>query len=123
MNQKRACCFSISLVYIPIHLIPLMGMCDPVYRCTADLLLPVHDFCIAPQIFQIVKSAGIIGEEVCYDVDEIGEDPLVAAGVGFGAGGKISFVAEFQHVIADAAHLASAGAGGDDEEIRDRRNR
>ena len=90
--------------------------------CTAHLF-PLDDFRIAPQIFQIIESPGIAGEQVGDNIDKINEHPLLTGGAGFGAGGEIRFIAKFHHVIANAAHLPGAGAGGDDEKISDRRNR
>jgi len=82
-------------------------------------LAPIEAGGVAPEVVQVVELAGIGAEDVEDDVDAIDQDPGFAFVAGGGEGGEVVFFAQLAHFLGDGAHLAGAGAGGDDEKIGD----
>jgi hypothetical protein len=63
----------------------------------------------------------VFTEKVNEYVDAIDQDPRRPVEARFVQGAEILGLRQLDDVIGDAAHLARAGAGGDDEEIADGR--
>ena len=82
--------------------------------------MPIEVGNVAPEEFKGVEVAGVGGEDVDDDVEEVEEDPAVR-GEAFEAGRFFAqLVADvFLHFGDDGAELAGAGAGGDDEKVGD----
>src|ERR1700722_4486344 len=81
--------------------------------------LPLHPLPIAPQILQIVIEPRVLAKDVDDDVDIIDgypRFPFVPRAV---IARETHLLGQFVDLIADAAHLAGAGAGGDDVEVGD----
>ena len=85
-----------------------------------SLLLPGDDLGVAPEIVQIVILPGVVAEEMDDHVDEIDDDPGFAFVAGAAEAFEAALLAEFDDLIGDGAHLAGAGAVGQDEIIGDR---
>src|SRR5688572_264750 len=83
-------------------------------------VLPVDGFAVAPEVVQVVVGAGFGGEDVDHHRHEVDQDPVLAFIPGPREGLVAQRLGHVFDVVGHAAHLAGAGAGGDDEVIGDR---
>lgn len=90
-------------------------------RGKAEFLAPVDSGAIAPEELKVVEVAGVGVEDVNDDVDAVDENPAGGFVAGDLPGLEAHGFAKVAGFVDDGAHLAGRGAGGDDEELGDRR--
>ena len=85
---------------------------------------PFDERGVGPEMFEVVECAALGREDVQHDVAVVLENPsLGSAAFDTDAGTAAALLHHELDVFGDGAHLASAGCGGHDKEVGDRRNR
>ena len=83
--------------------------------------LPGDYLCVSPEIVQIVILPRIVAEKMNDHIHKIGHDPRLSFMARAAKAFEAALLTEFDDLIADSAHLPRAGAVGQHEIIRHRR--